>query len=92
MRQRIKMLVEKYFEKNKIEVCEATLYVSIFSSAVCRENPRYCYRIGVVVVRRRRRLRKTLTFCNISVITEDTYLKLGVFTIKRAIQTIKGDN
>ena len=37
---------------------------------------------------------KTLTFCNISVITEDIYLKLRicVFTIKRAIHTIKGDN
>ena len=37
----------------------------IFSSAVFGENQRYCYSLGIVV-----------TFCNISVITEDIYLKL----------------
>ena len=44
---------------------------NIFSSAVFRENPRYCYR-------RRRCHAETVTFCNISVITEDICLKLGV--------------
>ena len=36
---------------------------------------------------------KTLTFSNISVITEDIYLKLRVlFTIKRGTHTSRGDN
>ena len=35
---------------------------------------------------------KTLTFCNISVITEDIYLKLEIlFTSKGAIHTVEGD-
>ena len=36
-------------------------------------EPRYCYSLCVVVV-----VLQKLTFCYISVITEDTYLKLGV--------------
>ena len=38
--------------------------------------------------------RKTLAFCSISVIIEDIYLKLKeyMFTIQRAIHTIKGHN
>ena len=61
----------------------------LFSSAVFRENPRYCYSFGVVVVVGMQKL----TFCNISVITEDIYLNSEyVFTILRAIDTIKGDN
>ena len=37
---------------------------------------------------------KTLTFSNISVITEDIYLKLGVqlFNIKRGTHTCRGGN
>ena len=42
---------------------------------------------------------KTVTFCNVSIITEDIYLKFGVcihyqsiLSILRAIHTIKGDN
>ena len=54
---------------------------SICSSAVFGQNPRYCYSLGVVVVRRRCRRRrhcraKTLTFFYMSVITADIYLKL----------------
>ena len=47
--------------------------VCIFSSAVYGENPRYCYRLGIVVVHM-----KTLWHFVISVITEDIYFKLGV--------------
>ena len=50
----------------------------IFSSAVFGEKkPRYCYTLGVVVVRHRCRA-KTVTFRNISVANEDIYLKLEV--------------
>ena len=51
----------------------------IFSSAVFRENPRYCYSLGVVIVHLCRHCRaKTVKFYNMSVITEDIYLKFGV--------------
>ena len=50
----------------------------ISSSAAFGENPRYCYSLSVVVVVRRPRRAKTVTFRNVSVITEDIYLELGV--------------
>ena len=37
-----------------------------------RENPRYCYTLGVLVFTV---MQKSVTFCNIFVITEDNYLK-----------------
>ena len=46
--------------------------LDIFSSGVFRENPRYCYSLGIIVVVQK------LAFCKISVITEDIYLKLGL--------------
>ena len=52
---------------------EKMLVTNIFGSVVFGENPRYCYSVGVVIVAVQK-----LTFCNISVITEDIYLKLGV--------------
>ena len=66
----------------------------LFSSAFFRENPRYCYSLDVVIIVIVVGMQKTLTFCNISVITEDIYLKLTVHIhdIRRAIHTIKGDN
>ena len=45
--------------------------------ALFGENPKYCYSLGVVVVPYHCHA-KTMTFCNISVITEAIYLKLGV--------------
>ena len=48
--------------------------VLIFSSAVFEEN----FEVLSWPWRRRRRLAKTLTFSNISVITEDIYLKLRI--------------
>ena len=56
---------------------------NIFSSAVFGENPKYCCSLGIIVVVGGQKL----TFCNISVITEEY-----VFTIKRETHTIKGDN
>ena len=52
-------------------------FKSLFSSTVFGEIPRYSYSLGVGVVRHRRRA-KSVTFCNIYVITEDIYLKLGM--------------
>ena len=52
------------------------IIVTIFSSAVFRENLRYT--IAITLCRHCRHRGKILTFCNISVITEDIYLKLGV--------------
>ena len=45
----------------------------ILNSAYMGENRRYCYSLGVVDVV----VQKLWHFCNISVITEDIYLKLG---------------
>ena len=47
-----------------------------FSSAAFRGNPRYCYSLGVIAVVFI--IMQKLTFCNISVTTEDIYLKLGI--------------
>ena len=61
-----------------------------FSLSVVLACPRYFYSHGIIVD-----VVQKLTFCNISVITEDIYLKLGtliLFTIQRAIHIIKGDN
>ena len=73
--------------------------MTIFSSAVFGENPRYCYSLCSLRRlrhhRRRwrspRRREKTLTCCNISVITEDIDSE-HVFTVQRAIYTTKGDD
>ena len=60
--------------------------------AVLRKKPSYCYSLGVILVRHHCRA-KTLTFCNISGISEDTYLKLEyVFIIQGSIHAMKGDN
>ena len=53
-------------------------YFPIFSSAVFGENLRYCYSLGIIVVHCRRRRAKTVAFCNISVFSEDIYLKLRI--------------
>ena len=45
----------------------------VFSLPVFRENPRYCYSLGSSVISMQK-----LTFCNISLTTEDIYLKLRV--------------
>ena len=42
-------------------------YLNIFSSTVFGENQRYCYSLGIVVI-----IVQKLTFCNVSVITEET--------------------
>ena len=49
---------------------------NIFSSTVFQEKGRYCSSLGVVAVVFV--IVQNLTFCNISVITEDIYLKLWV--------------
>ena len=53
------------------------LVTSIFSLAVFGETGGIAIRLSRCHYRCRRA--KTLTFCNISVITEDIHLKLGVY-------------
>ena len=62
---------------------------SLLAWLFSKKTPRYCHRPGVGGVRRRA---KTLTFSNISVITEDIYLKLRIVTIKRGTHTNSGGN
>ena len=60
----------------------------IFSLAVFGENLRYCYSFGVVVC-----VMQKLTFYNISVVTEDTYIKPVIFVhYPKTIHIIKKDN
>ena len=61
-----------------VSVTEFT-YLFFFSSAVFEENDEVLSQLWRRLhLRRRRRRAKTWTFCNISVITEDIYLKLGL--------------
>ena len=67
----------------------STISITIFTLAVFREYPRYCYSLGVVVVVI---VQKILHFI-ISLITNDIYLKLWIcVNYSRAIHIIKGDN
>ena len=61
-------------------------FVSIFTSAVFRENSKYCYIYSCGVV-----FKVVSKLFVISLITEDIYLQF-VFIIHREIHNIKGDN
>ena len=50
---------------------QKTSFFLLFSLAVFGESPSYCYSLGVIMVMQK-------LFCNISFITQDIYLKLGV--------------
>ena len=53
-----------------------SLRINLFLARLfSKKTSRYCHSPGVIVFRRRA---KTLTFSNISVITEDIYLKLRI--------------
>ena len=68
-----KVLRPKIFNVEIDNVCPC--YRIFFSLAISGENLRYCYSLGLVVVV----VVQKMTFCNISVITEDMYLKLRVY-------------
>ena len=82
MKKHEKEILNTLWEKNKV------LVTSIFSLVVFCENLRYCYSRVVVIGAVQK-----LTFCNVSVITEDIYLKLSICVCYQiTIHTIKEDN